>query len=130
MRQSRKALLKLTKRMRSEFCNSPAMENKLLELSRSLETVEGKKVYGYLKKPVKAQVDAVVDELARLPAVKECYEMWWRLQCQVEDFYFEQERMRPELSQVKEFWAIKNAVVREAERIRCGAVSFEDDGIQ
>lgn len=130
VRQSRKALLELTKRMRSELCNSPSMENKLLELSRSLETVKGKKVYGYLKKPVKAQVDAVVDELARLPEVEECYEMWWRLQCQVEDFYSERERVRPPLSQAKEFRAIKNAVIREAERIRRGAVSFEDDGIQ
>ncbi len=130
VRQSRKALLELTKRMRSEFCNSPAMENKLLELSRSLETVKGKKVYGYLKKQVRAQVDAVVDELARLPAVEECYEMWWQLQCQVEDFYSERERVRPPLSQVKEFRAVKNAVIREAECIRRSAVSFEDDGIQ
>lgn len=38
--------------------------------------------------------------------------------------------MRPPLSQVKEFRVIKNAVIREAERIRCGVVSFEDDGIQ
>ena len=130
VRQSRKALLELTKQMRSEFCNSPAMENKLLKLSRSLETVKGKKVYGYLKKQVKAQVDAVVDELARLPAVEECYEMWWRLQCQVEDFYSERERVRPPLSQMKEFRAVKNAVIREAECIRRSAVSFEDDGIQ
>ena len=93
-------------------------------------TVKGKKVYGYLKKPVKAQVDAVVNELARLPKVEECYEMWWRLQCQVEDFYSERERVRPPFSQVKEFRAIKNAVICEAERIRRGAFSFEDDGIQ
>lgn len=130
VRQSRKALLELTKRMRSEFYDSPTMENKLLELSRSLETVKGKKVYGYLKKPIKAQVDAIVDELVKLPEVEECYELWWRLRCQVEDFYSERERMRPPLSQVKEFRAIKNAVIHEAERIRQGAVSFEDDGIQ
>ena len=130
VRQSRKALLELTKRMRSEFCDSPVLEAKMLELAKSLEAVKGKKVYGYLKKPVKAQVDAVVDELARLPEVEECYEMWWRLQCQVEDFYSERERVRPPLSQVKEFRSIKNAVIREAERIRRGAVSFEDDGIQ
>lgn len=49
VRQSRKALLELTKRMRSEFCDSPATENKLLELSRSPEAVKGRKVYGYLK---------------------------------------------------------------------------------
>ena len=130
VRQGRKALLELTKRMRSEFCDSPVLESKMLELAEALETVKGKKVYGYLKKQVKTQVDAIVDELAKLPGVEECYELWWRLQCQVEDIYSEQERMRPPLSQVKEFRVIKNAVIREAERIRCGVVSFEDDGIQ
>ena len=130
VRQSRKVLLELTKQMRSEFCDSPVLESKMLELAKALETVKGRKVYGYLKKSVKAQVDAVVDELAKLPEVEKCYELWWRLQCQVEDFYSERERKRPPLSQVKEFRTIKNAVVREAERIRQGAVSFEDDGIQ
>lgn len=130
VRQGRKALLELTKHMRSEFYDSPVLETKMLELAESLESVKGRKVYGYLKKSVKAQVNAIVDELAKLPEVEECYEIWWRLQCQVEDFYSEQERVRPPLSQVKEFRAIKNAVVREAERIRCGAVSFEDEGIQ
>ena len=116
--------------MRSEFCDSPVLEAKMLELVKSLETVKGKKVYGYLKELIKAQVDAMVDELARLPEVEECYELWWQFRCQVEDFYSEQERIRPPLSQVREFRSIKNAVVREAERIRCSAVSFEDDDIQ
>ncbi len=130
VRQSRKALLELTKRMRLEFCDSPVLEAKMLELAKSLEAVKGKKVYGYLKKSVKAQVDAIVDELAKLQEVEECYELWWRIQCQVEDVYSERERMRPPLSQVKEFRAIKNAVIHEAERIRRGAFSFEDKGIQ
>lgn len=116
--------------MRSEFCDSPILEAKMLGLVKSLKTVKGKKVYGYLKKSVKAQVDAIVDELAKVPEVEECYELWWQLQCQVEDFYSERKRIRPPLSQVKEFRPIKNAVIREAERIRCGVVSFEDDSAQ
>ena len=130
VRRSRKVLLELAKRMRSEFCDSPVLEAKMLELAKSLEAVKGKKVYGYLKKSVKAQVDAVVDELVKFPEVEECYELWWQLQCQVEDFYSERERIRPPLSQVKEFRAIKNAVIHEIERIRRGAFSFEDDSIQ
>ena len=122
--------MELTKRMRSEFCDSPVLEAKMLELVKSLETVRGKKAYGYLKKSVKAQVDAVVDELARLPEIEECYELWWRIQRQVENFYSERERIRPPLSRVKELRAIKNTVVREAECIQRGTVSFEDVGIQ
>ena len=49
--------------MRTGFCGSPAIEMKMLELAQSLEAVKGKKVYGYLKKSVKAQVEAVVDEI-------------------------------------------------------------------
>ena len=48
VRRSRKALLELTKRMRSKFCDSPVLEAKMLELAKSLEAVKGKKVCGYL----------------------------------------------------------------------------------
>jgi hypothetical protein len=51
------------------------------------------------------------------------------LQCQVADFYSERERKRPLLSQQKEFRQIKNAVIREAERLRIGEVTFEDKGL-
>jgi len=100
------------------------------QLTIQLETVKGKKTYGYLPKKQKALVDEIVDQLERLPVVDECYEQWWQLQCQVEDFYSERERRRPSLSKQKEFRSIKNAVIKEAERIRCGEISFEDDGIQ
>ena len=48
VRRSRKALLELTKHMRSKFCDSPVLEAKMLELAKSLEAVKGKKVCGYL----------------------------------------------------------------------------------
>ena len=57
---------------------------KMLELAQSLEAAKGKKVYGYLKKSVKAQVDAVVDEIAKLPEVAECYEVWNGLRDELE----------------------------------------------
>ena len=56
--------------------------------------------------------------------------MWWELQCQVHQFYSGQERQRPPLSQQKEFRAIKNAVIKEAERIRLNKISFEDRGME
>ena len=37
---------------------SPKLEQQMVELARRLQTVKGKKVYGYLRKPVKAQADA------------------------------------------------------------------------
>ena len=97
------------------------------ELALQLETVKGKKSYGYLPKKQKALVDAIVDQMERLPTVAECYQKWWQLQSQVEDFYSEKKRQRPPLSQQKEFRQIKNAVIQEAETIRLGEITFEDD---
>ena len=60
----------------------------------------------------------------------ECYQVWWELQCQIEDFYSEKERQRPPLSEQKEFRPIKNAVIQEAENFRMGKVTFEDEEME
>ena len=123
---SRRTMKELLEKMRSGSCGSPVIETKLLELSQLLETVKGKKVYGYLKKPVKAQVDAIVDELAKLPEVAECYEVWNGLRDELEGYYKDVPRHRLPLSQQKEFRTIKNLVIQEAENLRQGVFTFED----
>ena len=123
---ARRSMRELIEKMRTGFCDSPVIENNLLELSQSLETVKGKKIYGYLKKPAKAQVDAIVDELAKLPEVAECYEVWNGLRDELESYYKDTPRRRLPLSQQKEFRAIKNLVIREAENLRLGVFTFED----
>ena len=123
---ARRTMKELLEKMCSGSCESPVIENKLLELSQSLETVKGKKVYGYLKKPVKAQVDAIVDELAKLPEVAECYEVWNGLRDELESYYKDAPRQRLPLSQQKEFRTIKNLIIREAENLRQGVFTFED----
>ena len=126
VRQTRQAMLELAQRMRDGLCICPTAEKKLWELSQKLDDVKGKKVYGYLSKPMKQLVDEVVDAMGKLPTVNECYQKWWELQCQLNDYYSEQQRQRPPLSQQKEFRQIKNAVIQEAEHIRQGRISFED----
>ena len=83
-------------------------------------------MYGYLKKSVKTQVDAIVDELARLPEVAECYAQRNRLRDELERYYKNTPREHKSLSQQQEFKAIKNVVIREAEELRLGAFAFED----
>ena len=96
-------------------------------LSQMLGNAEGRKVYGYLKKPLKAQVDAIVDELAKLPEVAACYEEWNRLRDEVERYYKDTPREHQPLSRQKEFRAIKNMVIREAENLRLEVFTFEDE---
>ena len=129
--EARKAMLELAKAMREMTCIHPEAEQMIWKLSKQLSTVAGKKTYGYLPKPMKKLVDEIVDQMARLPTVDACYQTWWELQCQVEDYYSEdKKRTRPPLSQQKEFRQIKNAVIKEAEHIRMNRISFEDEEMQ
>ena len=127
VREARQAMRELVQQMRTRICDHPEAERLIQELALQLETVKGKKSYGYLPKKQKALVDEIVDQTEQLPTVAECYEQWWQLQGQVEDFYSEKERHRPPLSRQKEFRQIKNAVIQEAETIRLGEITFEDE---
>ena len=129
--EARKAMLELAKAMQEMTCIHPEAEQMIWDLSRQLGQVGGRKTYGYLPKPMKKLVDEIVDQMVRLPTVDQCYQTWWELQCQVEDYYSEgKKRLRPPLSQQKEFRQIKNAVIREAEHIRVNRFSFEDEEMQ
>ena len=105
---------------RMEFISEPpaSIQEKLLELALELRTVSGKKQYGYLKKPLKDMVDSIVDELEKLPEVAAYYSVWNGLRDTLEGYYKNRPRQHNPLSQQKEFRAIKNAIIQEAERLR------------
>ncbi len=124
--EARRAIRKLTQEMARSICSHPEIEQKMEQLAGQLETVKGKKSYGYLPKPVKKTVDEIVDKLEEIPVVKSCYDQWCVLQSEVENYYHDKPRERKKLSQEKEFRQIKNAVIQEAERIRLGEITFED----
>ncbi len=130
VREARRVMRKLAQQMRSGICDGPEIETLMISLSAQLETVTGKKKYGYLPKQVKATVNEIVDQMEALPAVDQCYQVWWKLQCRIEDFYSEKKRRRPPVSEQKEFRAIKNAVIQEAENIRLGVVTFEGEAAE
>ena len=129
--EARKAMLELVKAMQKMTCIHPEAEQMIWDLSRQLGQVGGRKTYGYLPKSMKKLVDEIVDQMARLPTVDACYQTWWELQCQVEDYYSGgKKRLRLPLSQQNEFRQIKNAVIKEAEHIRMNRISFEDEEMQ
>ena len=95
-----------------------SIQQKLLELANELASVSGKKQYGYLKKPLKEKVDSIVDELETIPEVAAYYAEWNGLRDKLEGYYKSTPRQHNPLSQQKEFRAIKNAIIQEAERLR------------
>ena len=95
-----------------------SIQQKLLELALELRMVNGKKQYGYLKKPLKDKVDSIVDELEKLHEVAAYYAVWNDLRDTLEGYYKNRPRQHNSLSQQKEFRAIKNAIIQKAERLR------------
>ena len=130
VRKTRGELKSLVQEMQTSIGSHPEVEALMMTLATQLETVTGKKKYGYLPKTVKKTVDEIVNQLEQMPVINECYQAWWELQCQIEDFYSKKERRRPPLSEQKEFRPIKNAVIQEAENIRMGKVTFEDEEME
>ena len=115
---AREVMHGLVDRMESVSDPPASIQQKLLELALELRTVSGKKQYGYLKKPLKDKVDEIVDELEKLPEVAAYYAVWNGLRDTLEGYYKNRPRQHNPLSQQKEFRAIKNAIIQEAERLR------------
>lgn len=130
VKETRKVMLELSRQMREAVCEHTQAEQMIWKLSLQLGEVKGKKSYGYLPRPMKRQVDEIVDQLERVPIVDQCYQKWWELQCQVNEFYSGKKQQRPPLSRQKEFRAVRNAVIREAENIRLGMITFEDEKME
>ena len=114
----RTAMAEYIGRMEKADTVDPVLAGKLEKLAHALGFVAGKKQYGYLPKQVKAMVDSVVDELAKQPDVEKCYGVWNGLRDELERYYKDRPREHRPLSQQKEFRAIKNVIVQEAEWLR------------
>ena len=128
--EARKVMSETVRKMNNTLYDDPLIAQKMVMLAQELKSAKGKKVYGYLKKSTKAVVDEIVDQLAKQPEVAEYYEAWNRLRDQLESYYKDKPRKRLPLSQQKEFKAIKNAVIQEAENLRLGLLTFEDEKLE
>ena len=115
---ARETMRQIIDRMESNPNPPEIIQQKLLELANELASVSGKKQYGYLKKALKEMVDSIADELETIPEVAAYYAAWNGLRDTLEGYYKNRPRQHNPLSQQKEFRAIKNAIIQEAERLR------------
>ena len=116
---ARETMRKNVDRLESVENPPETIQQKLLELALEMHSVSGKKQYGYLKKSLKDKVDEIADGLEKLPEVAEYYAVWNDLRDTLESYHKAKPRQHNPLSQQKEFRAIKNAIIQEAERLRC-----------
>lgn len=107
----------LLRKMEDGTADNPRMEELITHLADRLRFTSGKKQYGYLKAPLKAVVDEIVDELAKDPRVARAYNLWYQMREEVLRTYRNDLQERLPLSQQKEFKRIKNMVIQEAVRL-------------
>ena len=100
--------------MRDGILVNPQLEDQIEALARRLQTVRGKKVYGYLPPEVKLMVDGIVDALAADERVAKAYDLWNEMREAICRTYSETLPARLPLSKQKEFKPVRNMVIREA----------------
>lgn len=93
----------------------------LMDLARRLREHKGKKYYTYLKKADKKLVDSIIDEIAKIPAVKELYDLWYKKQEQLTSIYKTEMPERMPLSENPVFNPLRNYVLQAA-----GEIEMED----
>lgn len=90
----------------------PVLQDLILKLKKLLAESEGKKVYGYLKKPVKQTVDEIVFELSKNEHIKGLYDKWCEFEKAKYRFYTAKEIDLPSLVDNKAFKPVKNMIIR------------------
>ena len=111
------ALREVVEEMQSGNIQNVHIEERLQYLADRLRFLSGKKQYGYLKAPLKAVVDEIVDELAKDPRVASAYNLWYELREDVLRTYKDDLPERLPLSGQKEFKRLKNLVIEEAVKL-------------
>ena len=93
---------------------SPELVELFQTLVTQLESYRGKRVYGYLPKPMKETVNKIVDELAKEPTVSQMYDAWREINRAKLSVYSEKEKPSVPLSENIVFRSIKNTILNKS----------------
>ncbi|MBP3038447.1 SEL1-like repeat protein [Bacillaceae bacterium Marseille-Q3522] len=124
--QAAESIQELIRQMKGGVLVGEHMEQLLTHLAERLQTVNGKKQYGYLKADLKNIVDEIVDELAQDSRVSEAYRLWWETKGRIEAIYTDTPSEPSPLSRCEDFKPIRNMVIQEALNLGSGAMTFEE----
>ena len=93
---------------------SPELVELFQTLVTQLDGYQGKRVYGYLPKPIKETVNKIVDELAKEPTVSQMYDAWCKINRAKLSVYSEKEKPPVPLSENDVFRSIKNTILQKS----------------
>lgn len=100
---------------------------KFVALAKRMQSVSGKKVYGYLPKSVKAMVNELVDLLEKDEDIERIYDLWYQAKCAVYGTYTDNPPPKKPLSQEEAFKPIRNAMIKEADELGKILISLDNE---
>ena len=92
--------------------DDPVLHGLIIKLKKQLDESSGKKVYGYLKKPVKQTVDEIFLELSKNEHIRDLYDKWCEFEKAKYRFYTAKEIDLPSLVDNKAFKPVKNMIIQ------------------
>ena len=92
--------------------DDPVLHSLIIKLKKQLDESSGKKVYGYLKKPVKQTVDEIFLELSKNEHIRDLYDKWCEFEKAKYRFYTAKEIDLPSLVDNKAFKPVKNMIIK------------------
>jgi len=112
--EARDKAAQLISDINNSACENKQVERLILKLNNQLKTVNGKTVYGYLPKAIKATVNDIVRELASDERIAELYKTWYELDKEKLKNYTDKIPDDVPLENQKEFTSIKNSIIQAA----------------
>ena len=125
---ARDEITALADKIKNGLADNGEFVMKFVALAKRMQSVSGKKVYGYLPKSVKAMVNELVDLLEKDEDINRIYELWYQAKCAVYATYTDNPQPRKPLSQEEAFKPIRNAMIKEADEL--GKILFILDNDQ
>ena len=99
----------------------------MLKLHGQLQSVKGKKVYGYLKKDVKQTVDDIYFRLSKNESIQKMYKLWCDMEQTKHDFYSSAKVEFPSMVDNEHFKSVKNMIIRSALDMKIDIPIYEND---
>lgn len=114
---ARDEITALTDKIKNGLADNGEFVIKFVALAKRMQSVSGKKVYGYLPKSVKAMVNELVDLLEKDEDIERIYDLWYQAKCAVYGTYTDNPPPKKPLSQEEAFKPIRNAMIKEADEL-------------
>ena len=114
---ARDEITALTDKIKNGLADNGEIVMKFVALAKRMQSVSGKKVYGYLPKSVKAMVNELVDLLEKDEDIERIYDLWYQAKCAAYGTYTDNPPPKKPLSQEEAFKPIRNAMIKEADEL-------------